>query len=323
MKGYFITIILFFLVFQINAQEDELIEYTPTERTVFMPRFSYSYTSFNDIQFRNPSVNLMIARFNPEERDNFLFFSLSYNPQIVINIDPDFPGINHSASAFSIYMTGEHIINAGFITRTDKPLYGGLNTFMGMAGYSNNLIKGERFSMFLGLNLLIMDFGITLNNGTPWILWPLPIIMLNWEYSWINFSFMPFPRLEIAPKSPVGLTVRTNFSNYDVAVWYKKLREVNTARGESFTFELFAIGVGIKNETDRLMFADGKSYGINYNALYGTFRLFRLFELRGGWTFNGKEGYGDITSSGRTSITEFNNKIGQGYFFSVSGRIFF
>jgi len=305
-----------------NEQETTETEQASAERTIYLPGLSYSLLSFNDIQFHNPSASLRVFRFNPIERDKFLSFSLSYNPQIINGIEHDFPDLYHSAAAFFIYGKKQHLINAGFMARTDKPLYGGLNTFMGMAGYSNNLIKKDHFSMTLGISLVVMDLGVKLNNGTTWMLWPLPIVMLNWEYDWINFSLMPIPRLEIAPKKPVSLTARAGYPDYDVAVWYKNFKEDNPS------FEFFAIGAGVKNETNRLMFADGRSYGINYNALYGAVRIFRLFEISGGWTFNGKEGYGernyeDLSSYAGINVSKLDDKIGQGFFFSVSGRIMF
>jgi hypothetical protein len=256
------------------------------------------------------------------ERDRFLSLSLSYSPQIINGIDPDFPDLYHSAAAFFIYGIRRYQINVGFMARTDKPLYGGLNTFTGMAGYSNNSIKGEHFSMTLGINLIVMDLGVTLNNDIPWMLWPLPIIMLNWEYSWINFGLTPFPRLEIGPKSPVSFTAKARFPDYDAAVWYRNFKDGNPSA------ELFAIGAGIKNETNRVTFADGRSYGVNYNALYGAIRIFRLFEISGGWTFNGKEGHGErnydrLFSFAGINVSNFDRDIGQGFFISISGIIMF
>jgi hypothetical protein len=38
----------------------------------------------------------------------------------------------------------------------------------------------------------------------------------------------------------------------------------------------------------------GGKYGMNYDAIYGSLRLFRFIEIRGGWAINGKEGCDEV-----------------------------
>ena len=91
---------------------------------------------------------------------------------------------------------------------------------------------------------------------------------------------------------------------------------------------MLSIGIGIKNDTTKLSFANGRSYGINYNALYGTIRLFTLFEASGGWVFNGKESYEEriyeklIGYSG-LNVSTYNANKGNGFFIALSARMLF
>jgi hypothetical protein len=304
--------------------EQEVIEReTPSmERTVYMPSLSYTLISFDDAQFHNPLAGLTVSRFNPLEQDKLFSVSLFYSPQIITDIRPDFPGLYHTATTVIFKKIKRHSINAAFIARTDKPIYGGLNTFIGFAGYSYNFIQWEHFSMTFGINLAVMDIGIEVGNGIPWILWPIPTINLSWEYEWVNFSLAPAPQLTIAPKSPFCLMAEVKYPEYDISLWYRFFRNKNPSA------ELFGIGIGIKNDTNKVSSADGRNYGINYNALYGTVRLFRLFEISGGWAFNGKEGYGEksyeeLIEYGGLSVSEYDRNIGEGFFISISARMMF
>jgi hypothetical protein len=204
---------------------------------------------------------------------------------------------------------------------TDKPVYGGLRTFIVSAGYSYDLINGEHFSMDLGGRLVFMDVGLTLDKGMSWLLWPIPSISLSWEYKWITFVLVPGVRMTIAPKFPISLAFQAGSHKYDAALWYRYFKNGNPL------VEIVGIGIGIKRDSSNVMLSDGGKYGINYDAIYGSFRLLRLFEISGGWTFNGKEGYEKVNwetlfeSAGYSDDTMYNGNIGNGFFTSVSLRI--
>jgi hypothetical protein len=328
-----IFLLIFFSIYNVSGQQvttiienvQEAIENDEQEievneqnidRTVFIPNLSYTLVSFNDIKLHDARAGLTVARFNPLERDKLLSFSLFYRPTYVQDIDYDYPNLFHNAGVIFNYRTKRHTINAAFIGRTDKPVYGGLDTFIGLAGYSNGLINGEHFSLNLSVNLIIMDMGVKVGNDIPWILWPIPIITASWDYDLFSITLSPFPplaQLVIAPKSPISFSARYRHPQYDFALWYRRFLNNNPSA------ELFGMGVGIKNEINRISSADDRRYGISYNAIYGSVRLFRLFEVSGGWAFNGKEGYGDND----LIVSDYNINIGQGFFVSISARIMF
>jgi hypothetical protein len=292
-----------------------------TPKTFYMPLLSYTSISFDDIQAHNAVGGLMLFRFNPHDRDKLFAVSLIYAPQILTNTAFDFPNWYHTAAVSITQKINRHTINGAFIALTDKPVYGGLRTFMGLAGYSYNLIKGAHFSMDIGGHLAVMDFGLRLDNGMPWLLWPVPSINLSWKYEWITFGLMPGVRMSIGPEFPVGFVVKAGLRKYDASLWYRYFKNGTSSS------EILGMGIGIKRDSSDVMRYDGWKYGIHYDALYGTFRIVRLFEISGGWVFSGKEGYEKVNwetlfeSNGYSNDTMYNRNIGKGFFVSLSVRM--
>jgi hypothetical protein len=197
-----------------------------------MPILSYTFISFDDIQAHNAVGGLSLYRFNPNEREKLFSISLIYTPQILTNAALDFPNLYHTAALSITQKINRHTINGSFIAMTDKPVYGGLRTFMGMAGYSYDLVKGTHFSMDIGARLIVMDIGLTFDNGMPWLLWPIPSISLSWEYEWIRFGLIPGAWMTIAPKSPVSLNLKTGSHKYDASLWYRYFKNGNGYRNK-------------------------------------------------------------------------------------------
>jgi hypothetical protein len=297
-------------------------EHTVEPRWIYIPSFSYSLASFNTIQLHSPVAGLTTIHYNPVKKNNLSSVLLRYSPQILKGIRSDYPGLYHGMALSFAQKIDRHTLTGTLVGMTDKPVYGGLNTFIGMAGYSNNVIKGEHFSMSLGINLLVMDIGVTLDKGMPWLLWPIPVIRLDWQYTWINVGLTPMPRLVIGPDEPFCLIAKVKTSEYDVSFWYRYLKNNNPA------VERLGIGIGIKKDTNKVGVADGRSYEITYNALYGTVRLFRLLEISGGWLFNSKESYTEANWNKLLASSEidgplYNDNTGHGFFIAISARILF
>jgi hypothetical protein len=294
---------------------------TNIPRTFFRPMLSYTYISLGDIQAHNAIGGLTLYRFNPNERDKLFSVSLAYSPQIVTNVNTDFPNLYHTATLAITQKINRHTISGAFIAMTDKPVYGGSRTFIGMARYSYDLINGQHFSMDLGGGLSVMDIGLTLDNGMPWLLWPIPSISLSWEYEWLTFGLMSGLRMTIAPKFPVSLIFKGGSYKYDASLWYRHFKNGNSSA------ERVGIGIGIKRDSIDVMFSDGGRYGIDYDTIYGSIRLLRFFEINGGWAFNGKGEYEKVSwetlfkSDGNSDDTMYNGNIGKGFFVSISVRM--
>jgi hypothetical protein len=304
-----------------NNNTDQMDQDENTPKIFYMPMLSYTFIDFGDIQSHSAMGGLSLYRFNPNEKDKLFSASLMYGPQILTGIPPDFPNLSHTAVLSITQKINRHSINGTFIALTDKPLYGGLHTFMGMAGYSYDLINRTHFSMDLDVNLIVLDIGVTLNNGMPWLLWPIPSLSLSWEYEWITFGLTP-PNtwMTIGPKFPVSLILKTGLHDYDTSLWYRHFKNGNSLA------EVIGIGVGAKRDSSNVMISDGGKYGVNYDTIYGTVRLLRLFEISGGWAYNAKAGYEKVNwktlfeSNGYSDGSNSRN-IGNGFFVSISIRM--
>jgi hypothetical protein len=314
---------LFFIsissIYSESLGNDNVDQNVNMPRIFFMPVLSYTFIDFGGIQSHNAMGGLSLYRFDPNETGKLFSVSLMYTPQILTGIPSDFPNLCHTAVLSITQKINRHRIDGAFIALTDKPLYGGLHTFIGMAGYSYVLIKGTHFSMDLDVKLVIMDVGLTLGNGMPWLLWPIPSINLSWEYEWITFGFMP-PGLwlTIGPKFPVSLILKTSSSKYDASLWHRHFKNGNPSA------EMIGIGIGVKRDSSNMMISDGGKYSINYDAIYGTLRLLRLFEISGGWIFNVNEEYKKINwetlfeSNGYWGDSTYSGSISNGFFVSIS-----
>jgi len=286
-----------------------------------MPSLSYNYISFDNYRLHDASGKLTLLQINPAEKGNMSSVTLGYSPQIAAKIDYDFPDLYHNASLSVMHKIDRHIMTGSFSAITEKPLYGGSHTFMGMAGYLYNSVKGERFSMNLGATLLLMDIGVTMNNGTPWLVWPFPMISLSWDYEWISFGVMPGVRMTIGPKFPISIVAKTVTGGYDAALWLRYFKNKDPSK------ELLGIAAGFKKETSNVTISDGGKYGVNYYAFYGSLRLFRFFETSGGWAFNGRDEYEKITGDsllrfvGISKDSTYSTDVGGGYFFSISFKM--
>jgi len=291
------------------------------KKTYVMPSLSYSYISFDKYRLHDASGKLTLLQMNPAEKGKMSSVTLGYSPQIAEKIDYDFPNLYHNASLSVMHKIDRHIMTGSFSAITEKPLYGGSHTFTGMAGYLYNSVKGEHFSMNLGATLLLMDIGVTMNNGKPWLVWPFPMISLSWNYEWINFGVMPGVRMTIGPKFPISIVAKTVTGGYDAALWFRYFKNKDPAR------ELLGIATGFKKETSNVTISDGGKYGVNYYAFYSSLRLFKFFEASGGLAFNGKEEYKETTwdsllrFAGFSKDSSYNADVGGGYFFSISFKM--
>jgi hypothetical protein len=307
----------------IDGNNDADVPSESNIRTIFLPSASYKLISFESFQLHNISGGVSMIRIDPAQRNNLFTMNMTYSPQYASKIDSAYPDLYHNVSLMAMKRLDRHVITCSLITMTEKPLYGGLNTFMGMAGYSNSLIRREHFSLNLGAMLVFMDIGLTLDNGIKWLFWPLPMISFSWNYEWIHFGFMPeagflpSARVTIGPSFPVSVLLRATFGGYDAALRYRYFKDGKAAN------EIISASAGIKKENNRVTISNGGRYGVEYNSIYCSFRFFRFFEVSAGWLFNGKTEYSKISwdSIFDSGSSIYSNNAGNGYYISFSIRM--
>jgi hypothetical protein len=237
----------------------------------------------------------------------------------------ELPTLYHSASISFIKNEGLNRFYGMFTAMTDKPLYGGTRSYMGMAMYTRNLIRGDHFSLSVGGGLVLMDTGILLPNDTPWMLWPLPMINLSWKYDWFTYNFSLFPgsKLHIGYNFPFSLILQVSTTlRFDFSLWYRIFKEENP------NAERIGFGIGTKREYNSVTVSDGGRYGISYYAVYGALRFFKYLEFQGGWAFGGNETYNKLDfnelprrETGISSNAGNSNFTGNGFFLQATFRI--
>ena len=311
MKTIILLLGILFLVFPASSFAEETAE-PSGPRLFFLPGFSYNYLAFEGVNIHNPSATITMVRVDPMVQDKMLILSLGYSPVIFDNkYRPHYPDMFHQGSVNLIRRDGRHSLVMGFMPRTEKPVFGGYRSFTGMAMYSYSLIQGDHFSMGIGAGLLLMDFGITMNDGTPWMLWPIPVLSLSWKYEWVELDLTTGAKLTIGPKKPFSFILEGGLGGYDAALWYNN--------------ESMGLGLGVKSDREELHLADGRRYRLGYNALYGAVKLFGFLEIKSGWAFEGKEGERQMSG---TSLFRslgrgpgYDRNLGSGFFVSISGSL--
>lgn len=82
--------------------------------------------------------------------------------------------------------------------------------------------------------MIVMDLGVTLDNGMPWLLWPIPLIRLDWNYPWITVDLTLLHRLVIWPNEPFCVIAKAEISAYDVSFWYRYLKNTQPSHSAGF-----------------------------------------------------------------------------------------
>ncbi|MDR0375796.1 MAG: hypothetical protein LBH85_08760 [Treponema sp.] len=155
----FITIVFaLFFIDSFSLYSAPIINQTENKnmpRIFSIPMLSCTFITLGDIQSHSVVGGLTLYQFNPNERDKSFSISMIYTPQALTGVNLDIPNLYHTAALSVVQKIKRHTINRSFIALTDKSVYGELRAFMGVAGYSYDLINGRHFSMDLGGNLVL------------------------------------------------------------------------------------------------------------------------------------------------------------------------
>jgi hypothetical protein len=208
-----------------------------------------------------------------------------------------------------------------FKSASDNPISGGLSTIQSGAGWGYEVVRKPNLSLILGAALCVGDFGITLPNGEPLPIMPLPLVRFNVNTRWFtsSFDFLSGPNLEIsiAPKERIRFTadMRMDYYRsindliYECTLWYRLFNE------NHYLGDFARIGIGIKNESNSFVItglSSGNSidFEFQYNTLFAVLDL-SIINIQGGWIFDSRYMIdGKIT-----------DRPGRGFYVSVQGII--
>ena len=209
-----------------------------------------------------------------------------------------------------------HQILTIFQANSDKPLFGGANTFQFGAGYGYEIIRKSNVSLILGAVLGVRDFS---GMGVNSMILPLPLIRFGVDTRWFTSSFDfitgPIWNFTIAPKEKIRFTGSTRMETYrsiadidcEFMLWYRLFTSAHKLG------DFAGIGLGFKNELS--------GFDLSNNIKADTFELQRssilasidlsFIKIECGWVLN-------------SNYLIDDKKIGcpgKGFFFSIQGMI--
>ncbi|MDR2662262.1 MAG: hypothetical protein LBC31_04620 [Treponema sp.] len=212
-----------------------------------------------------------------------------------------------------------HQILALFGANSDKPLFGGINTFQFAAGYGYEIVRRPRVSLILGAMLGVKDFGITLPSGDPWLLVPLPLIRFGVDSRWFasSFDFIAGPgfNFTLGPKERIRFTGNMSMETYrsiedincEFTVWYRLFKPDHKLG------DFAGIGAGFKHGTTNFDLSSeikAETFGLRRTSVFAVIDL-SFLKIQGGWVIDSHY----LLEGEKTGVP------GKGFFFSVQGMI--
>ncbi len=256
-----------------------------TAQPQVLPLLSYDYLSLDDQSIHSPGTGLMVAGENAMAIGLYTLHSMEKAPSDA------YPTVYHSLEFVLDGHKGRHTYLAVFKSESDKPVYGGLNTFQSAAVYGYRLLDGTRLSLVLGGGLAVSDFGIEGANGEPWPLIPVPLIRMNYSSRWLesSFEFLTGPNFgfTLAPEKQIRFTGDFRMDQF------RDIRDLIFESALHYRFfpadhpmgDLAGVSIGFKNDVYAFALAgEEEPLEIQYYSVFGTIDL-TLLKISGGYTF--------------------------------------
>jgi len=321
--------ILFCLFITVNIFSHEVDVNTQSEQqSFFLLPLGYDFIMLGEQNIHLPAAGagfLSGEQNLPFDKKEHSIFGIAMYRPVIFSSEIYFqvPNLNvetflHQIDFLLDWRIMRHQILVIFKSASDNPITGGLSTIQSGIGWGYEVIRKPNVSLVLGAALCVSDFGITLPNGEPLPVMPLPLVRFNVNTRWFvsSFDFLSGPNLEIkiAPKERIRFTadLRMDYYRsindliYECTLWYRLFNEDHSLG------DFAGIGIGVKNESNSFTITDTKlfDFEFQYNALFAVLDL-SIINIQGGWIFDSR-----YMIDGK--ITE---KPGRGFYISVQGII--
>jgi hypothetical protein len=280
-----------------------------------IPMATYEFISVDDRQYHVPGGGLVFMKGDQDppagKERNSLMVAAFYRSYLLKEHQEGYPNLYHHITALVEGKLKRHQVLGIFRSPSDKPVYGGLQTFQAALGYGYEVLRNNSLSLTLGGALGISEFDIGGGATTP--VFPFPLVRFGLTSSWITISFdyLTTPALDIvlAPESKIHMNGSFQMVYYrdiqdllfDCTLWYRFFTK------EHAMGDFAGLGIGVKNSGEDFKLGEkGKTYELGYYSAFGVIDL-SFLELRGGYIFSNRERYGNNPAQ----------SLGDGYFITV------
>ncbi len=293
----------------IEAEETGEVTHTKEAETHLYPLVKYDFASLGSQGIHSPAAGLLLMN------DELMLLGFYTRYGFTKSLEFGYPEVYHSIDLLLDGAKGNHQYIVLFKSEADKPILGGLASFQTAAVYGYRLLNTEHNSLVLGAGLAVSDFGIELEDGSPWPLIPVPLIRFNHESKLLSasFDFITGPNLSLTlmPENRVRVKADVRLDQFrDIHDLIFETELMYRFFGKDHpTGDFAGISAGIKNEGYSFA-AEGKDepVEVNYYSVFGSLDI-TLLKCTGGYVFDSRERYnGDDSST-----------MGRGFFLSIEG----
>jgi hypothetical protein len=277
-----------------------------------IPIATYEFISVDDQQYHVPGGGMVFMKGDQdppvEEERNSLMIAAFYKSYLLQEYQDGYPNLYHHITAMAEGKIKRHQLLGIFRSPSDKPVYGGLQTFQAAFGYGYELVRNNSLSLTLGAAIGISEFEIGDDITVP--VFPFPLIRFGFTSRWINisFDFLTNPALDIviAPENRIRMNGSFQMVYYrdiqdlsfDCTLWYRFFTK------EHAMGDFAGVGIGIKNSGEDFKLSEkDKTYEMGYYSVFGIIDL-SFLEFSGGYIFSSRERYGNNAAQ----------SLGNGYF---------
>lgn len=270
---------------------------TGEDKVDILPVIYGNTLKFEDQSVRGAGGGVIVLSGDLEEqdalkRDNLQFVALYIRHDLKEDTVSDCPTAFNNVEFLIQKKRGRHQYFSLLKSYSDKPVYGGFETFNFAGGYGYEVISKGDHSLWLGGSLVVSDCGL----ASP----VLPFPFLHYDFSSrffdasFDFTTSPMFDIVIAPDQKFhlnGSMIMTDMEalgdkgmKYDVSLEYRFFVE-NHPMGD---FAGIRLGFLAEDYEYDLSSGEAETLQIAWKSLYGTLDL-SLLEFTAGYTIDGEE----------------------------------
>lgn len=296
-------IIFLFIMFSVTvpafAEENDA---KSNDEVKIIPLLQYDYLNLESQSIHSPGMGMVL------QSEDLMFVGLYTKHTFGNTLSRNYPQTYHSIDGLLDGKSGPHQYLGIVKSESNKPVTGGIRTWVGAALYGYEYIKNDHLSLVFGGGLAAGDFG-------PSQIIPVPLVRLNYETNWIKlkFEFLTGPNFEfvVGPKSHFRWITNARLDQFrdsrDLIFETSLAYRFYSADSEMGDFA--GVSVGFKNDNYGEFNVGGKKdefYELHYYSVFAALDI-SVLKITAGYAFGGRELYKQ----------KHKKNVGDGYFLSA------